>query len=171
MLQSEIQREHIRHHKRFRKKVSGTMKDPNRYDDMLNLPHHQSKTHPKMTRYNRAAQFSPFAALTGYEDTIAETARLTDCRLELDENAKAILDTKFLMIIDRLNDHQELEFTYYVPDRLKEGGSYQTVSGVVKKISITERILILYAANGISDGPAIQIDQIVDIHGAMFGSM
>ena len=106
-----------------------------KYDDIINMPHYQSKKHPQMSIYMRAAQFSPFAALTGFEEQTEETARLTDERIELDENKRAELDEKLneLMSYDNLMDVQ-VRITYFEEDLLKSGGKYRKVHVNIKKI-------------------------------------
>ena len=99
----------------------------NKYDDIINFSRPKSK-HPKMTLEQRSAQFAPFSALTGYEGQIKETARLTDKRLELDEEAKSILDLKIQIIKEKLNQQPKIEITYFVPDNKKDGGKYETES-------------------------------------------
>ena len=86
--------------------------DPNRYDDIIDLPHHVSLSRPHMERSDRAAQFSPFAALTGYESAVKETARLTDQRVELDENEREALDKKLAVLAARLGEQPEITVTY-----------------------------------------------------------
>jgi hypothetical protein len=115
-----------------------------------------------MSVYERAAQFSPFAALTGYDGAIKETARLTDQRIELDEAEKSILDEKLRVIQEQLSKQQEFEFVYFRPDELKEGGTYISVRGTVKKIDKYESFVIM------KDGTRIPIEEIVDIAGEMF---
>ena len=102
------------------------------YEDIIHLPHHQSKVHPRMPVSARAAQFAPFAALTGYEDAVEETARLTEERIELTEEAKAMIDQKLQYLRDHLDEHPEVTLTYFVPDSRKAGGAYVTVRGVLK---------------------------------------
>ena len=130
------------------------------YDDIIHLPHHVSATHPHMAAIDRAAQFSPFAALTGYDAAIKETARLTDKRVELDESMKAALSNKLQMIADRLKEHPEIAITYFQPDGKKNGGAYVTVINTVKKIDVYKRIVVL------TDGIVIPVDEIIsiDIH-------
>lgn len=130
------------------------------YDDIIHLPHHVSATHPHMSAIDRAAQFSPFAALTGYDAAIKETARLTDKRVELDESMKAALSNKLQMIADRLKEHPEIAITYFQPDAKKNGGAYVTVINTVKKIDVYKRIVVL------TDGIVIPVDEIIsiDIH-------
>ena len=133
--------------------------DIHRYDDIINLPHHVSESRPRMSAINRAAQFSPFAALTGYEDAIKETARLTDMRIELDELAKAVLDEKLRIIREQLSGKPEITITYFLPDEDKAGGSYITTNGVVKKIDVHDKTVVL------QDGTRIAIEEIINITG------
>ena len=131
------------------------MKGP--YDDIINLPHYSSQKRPQMSMLDRAAQFSPFAALTGYDAAIKETGRLTDDRIELEEQALTILNMKYQMLMDALLDNPEVTITYFVPDERKEGGSYVSKTGVVKKVAEFERLIIL------RDGAKIQMDNVMDI--------
>ena len=130
------------------------------YDDIIHLPHHVSTTHPHMAAIDRAAQFSPFAALTGYDAAIKETARLTDKRVELDESMKEALSNNLQMVADRLKEHPEIAITYFQPDGKKNGGAYVTVINTVKKIDVYERIVVM------ADGKVIPVDEIIsiDIH-------
>lgn len=130
------------------------------YDDIIHLPHHVSAIHPHMAAIDRAAQFSPFAALTGYDAAIKETARLTDKRMELDESMKDALSNNLQMIADRLKEHPEIAITYFQPDAKKNGGAYVTVINTVKKIDVYERIVVM------TDGIVIPVDEIIsiDIH-------
>lgn len=132
------------------------------YDDIIHLPHPSSSHHPRMSRLARAAQFAPFAALTGYENAIRETARLTDCGPELDESEKAALDERLQIIREHLGEQAEIAFTYFKPDEKKSGGSYADAAGVVKKIDVLTRVVVL------TDGTKIPIDGIVDIRGELF---
>lgn len=129
----------------------------NRYDDIINLPRHRSMTRPPMSRSNRAAQFSPFAALTGHEEAVKETARLTDRRIELDETMKAKLDEKLRIIQEQQASKPEITITYFKPDEKKSGGSYLTIRGIIKKIDYYERAVLM------KDGTRIEIDEIIDI--------
>lgn len=129
----------------------------NKYEDIINLPHHVSPTRARMPIADRAAQFSPFAALTGYEDAVKETARLTQEWIELDECSKVILDERLQMIKKHIKEKPSITVTYFEPDEKKEGGRYVTRSGEVKKINEYERLLIL------NDGGFIPIDKIYDI--------
>lgn len=113
------------------------------YSDIINLPHHVSKKHPQMPLLDRAAQFSPFAALTGHEDAIHETARLVEEKLVLDENEKAILDGTLQEIKAHLSEHPNVSVMYFKPDAVKQGGSYERVSGRVRKLDEYASKLIL----------------------------
>lgn len=132
------------------------MKESN-YDDIINLPHHVSAKHPQMTISDRAAQFSPFAALTGYESVIRETARLTNQRMELDEYAKAELNEKLRIVQEQIAHHPEISVTYFVPDERKSGGEYVTVNGKVKKIEEYSHTMIF------DNGTEIPLDEIIEI--------
>ena len=132
------------------------------YDDILHLPHHVSEKHPPMSRLDRAAQFSPFAALTGYEAAVEETARLTDRRIELDEGEKEAIDQRLTLVQERLPVPTEVTITYFIPDKKKAGGAYVNISGTVKKIDDYERMVIL------RDGTNIPIDDILHINGELF---
>lgn len=134
----------------------------NPYDDIINLPHHQSATHPHMSSYDRAAQFSPFAALTGYEDAVAETARLTNKKVELDEYGKSALNERLNIIQDTLDKQSKVSITYFLPDKKKSGGEYVTVSGCVKKIDEYEHIVLM------QEGSKIPVDDIIEISGDLF---
>lgn len=127
------------------------------YDDIINLPHYKSKTHPRMSMHQRAAQFSPFAAVTGHDAAVKETERLTDKRIDLDERQKVELDEKLQIISENLGQNPEVKFTYFEPDQKKDGGAYITVSGFIKKIDVYEKKIVL------QDGQKIEINQIYDI--------
>lgn len=118
-----------------------------------------------MTAIDRAAQFSPFAALTGYEAAIKETARLTDERVELDEYAKDALREKLQIITDRIKEHPEITITYFQPDAKKKGGAYVTAVGSAKKIDEYERVVVM------TDGTVIPIDETISIDGQIFELM
>lgn len=132
------------------------------YDDIIHLPHHVSKTRPHMAAIDRAAQFSPFAALTGHGAAIKETARLTDDRIELDEYMKGVLSDRLQIITDRLKEHTEIAITYFQPDTKKNGGTYVTAISTVKKIDEYERFVVM------TDGSVIPIDEIINIEGQIF---
>ena len=104
-----------------------------KYGDILNLPHHQSKVHPQMSIYDRAAQFSPFAALTGHEAAIKETARLTEEQVELDEDKQEELNEKLQTLIAYATEHPTVSVTYFKPDDKKTGGEYVTATGIFQK--------------------------------------
>jgi len=135
------------------------------YDDIMNLPHHVSATRPHMLAIDRAAQFSPFAALTGYGDAIKETARLTGERVELDEYMKDVLSIRLQIIADQLKEHPKIAITYFQPDEKKNGGTYVTVSGRAKKIDEYERVVVM------TDGTRVSIDEIASIDGQIFETM
>lgn len=129
----------------------------NKYDDIINLPHHQSTKHPRMSIYNRAAQFAPFAALTGHDAAIFETARITDEKIELDEYEKAKIDRKLQVISDNISGRPEITVTYFVHDSKKAGGAYKTYIGNVRRIDDVGQVLIMV------DESVISINDIIDI--------
>lgn len=128
-----------------------------RYDDIIHLPHHVSPTHPQMPVPDRAAQFAPFAALTGHEVAIRETARLTDEKITLDENAKALLDEKLRMVQELQETQPAISVTYFQPDGKKSGGQYITITGTVKKADGYGHCLVM------ADGLRIPLDDIIEI--------
>lgn len=131
------------------------------YDDIINLPHHVSAVRPRMSAIDRAAQFSPFAALTGHGAAISETARLTDARPELDETKKEELDAKLQVIRECLSMQPEIAITYFVPDSRKEGGSYFRAIGTVKKLDdIGHKVIMV-------NGTSIPMDAIYEIEGSI----
>ena len=132
------------------------------YADIINLPHHVSATRPQMSMIDRAAQFSPFAALTGYDAAIKETGRLTDEKIELDEDKKAVLDIKQAYLIEMIDEQPEITVTYFLPDERKSGGAYLTATGSLKRFDEYERLMIL------TDGKKISMDDIVDIESDLF---
>ena len=113
------------------------------YDDIINLPHHVSKNHPPMPMMNRAAQFAPFAALTGYDTVINETGRLTDGFIELDENKKEQLNRKIAELMEEIDERPLVTITFFKPDERKTGGSYSTVSGQLKNVDEFNHALIM----------------------------
>lgn len=135
------------------------------YDDIINLPHHVSATRPRMSMIDRAAQFSPFSALTGHDSAVKETARLTDQRIELSEDMKNEINDRLLFIAERKEENPKIEITYFKPDEKKDGGAYITAFGSVKKINEYERVIIM------NDGTKIQIDDIISIDGQIFEKM
>lgn len=128
-----------------------------RYDDIIDLPHHVSTTHHRMSMLERAAQFQPFRALTGYEDAVRETARLTDDWVELTEDEKSLLDAKLQKLADDIASHPLATITWFQPDKKKTGGEYVTTTGQLKKIDDFEGVLILLG------GERILIENIVSI--------
>jgi hypothetical protein len=135
------------------------------YDDIIYLPHHVSTSRPRMSVLDRAAQFSPFAALTGFEDAVKETARLTDERVDLDEDAKGALNVRLLMIQEQLDDRPQVFITYFKPDDKKAGGAYITAKGCVKIIDAYERTVVM------KDGARIPINDIIKIDSELFNSI
>ncbi len=135
------------------------------YDDIINLPHHVSKKRPQMSIEQRSAQFAPFAALTGYDDAVKETARRTDRRIELEEGQKEILNNKLLYILENIYDKPEITFTYFIPDNKKSGGKYIDKTGIVRKIDMIEQYIQLI------DKSKININDIIDIESELFISL
>ena len=133
-----------------------------KYDDIISLPHHVSLRRGRMSMHDRAAQFAPFAALTGHSAAIAETARLTDEMVELSEDERAVLDRKQQMLMSALRSRPEIRVTCFVHDRLKSGGKYITVTGQLKDIDSTERVMVL------TDGRRIDMDCILEIESGIF---
>lgn len=129
----------------------------NSYEDIINLPHYQSSTRAHMSNHDRAAQFSPFAALTGYDDAVKETARLTDSKIELDEYSLDKLNERLNWIREHISEQPEVSITYFVADKRKPGGSYQTLRGIVKRIDEYEKLLIML------DGKKLPIEDILEI--------
>lgn len=133
-----------------------------KYDDIIDLPHHVSETHPPMSRADRAAQFSPFAALTGYDAAVRETARVTERRIELDEGVKAELNARLNCILEHLSEHPQVSLTYFVPDEKKSGGAYRTVTGTVRKLDSFAKTLTL------TDGTVVPMEEMVHVEGNLF---
>ena len=128
-----------------------------KYEDIIHLPHHVSSKRPQMPMIDRAAQFSPFAALTGYDDAISETGRLTDKKIDLSEEEKEVLDRKQQFLLEKLDKRPALTVIYFVSDAKKSGGAYVTKSGNLKKIDAIERWMQLM------DGTKIPLDDVADI--------
>ena len=139
------------------------MKHP--YDDIIDLPHHISERHPQMSMYNRAAQFAPFAALTGYDSAIKETGRLTGERVELDEEALNDLNMRYQLLVDALDEEPEVEITYFKPDERKSGGEYVTVTGTVKKVDDFERLITM------QNGTKIPMDDVLAVDWDFFSNL
>ncbi len=133
-----------------------------KYDDIIDMPHHVSETHPQMSVHDRAAQFSPFAALTGYDDAVTETARLTECRVELDEDAVSLINRRLRILIDNAGERPLISVTYFVPDERKSGGAYVTVSGNFRRFDESDISIVL------SDGAKISVSDIYFIEGDIF---
>jgi len=131
--------------------------DPRDYSDIIDLPHPTSRTHPRMSRLNRAAQFAPFAALTGYGESIVEAARLTQRRIELSEAEKAELNGKLSLLMAKLP--AEAAITHFIPDERKDGGRYETETAVVRQIIPSEGRLVL------AGGRTIDLDCVLDVEG------
>lgn len=133
--------------------------DTHKYDDIIHLSRPKSERHASMSMLNRGAQFSPFAALVGYEDVIEETARLTDAEIELDESRKEVLDRKLRYIAEDPERAGTVTIVFWEPDGLKEGGHFVPFTGEVRRVD-TYRQLVIFA-----DGRDIWIDNIRDIQG------
>ena len=129
----------------------------NRYDDIINLPHHISPTRQRMSMHDRAAQFAPFAALVGYDDAVAETARLTENRPELDEQEQRAINERLAFIADHINEHPEVRIKYFVLVERKSGGAIVEVSGKTYRISDADATVTL------ADGCKIRLSAIVDL--------
>ena len=141
------------------------MDSESKYHDIMDLPHHTSYRHPRMSRIARAAQFAPFAALTGYEAAVQETARLTEGEIEQDETARALLNEKLRMLADFLHEEPTVTFTYFRPDERKAGGAYVTVSGTVRTVDEYARAVVM------SDKIVIPMAHIREIAGELFDGM
>lgn len=128
-----------------------------KYDDIIGLEYKGPKRHPRMSIHERAAQFAPFAALTGYDDVIAETGRLTGSKIELDEEQRASLNAVLQTIRGRLLERPEVILTYFRPDSRKAGGTYLRIKGHVRNIDEASRLVVL------ADGPSIPIDDLFSI--------
>ena len=135
------------------------------YDDIINLPHHVSAKRPRMSIENRSAQFSPFAALSGYDAAVKETARLTDRRMELGDSDIAVLDTKLNLLSDRAGEQPEVAVTYFVPDGKKMGGEYVAATGSVKKIDDYERAIVF------TDGRRIAFADVLELESEAFAGV
>ena len=130
------------------------------YADIMNLSRPVSKKHPPMSMHDRAAQFLPFAALTGYDAAVREKARLTDRRMDLDESQIETLDGRLQQIARHLTEDEEaseVSITYFKPDEKKDGGSYLTVTGTIRKIDSFEQMILM------KDGSRIPMTEILEI--------
>lgn len=128
-----------------------------KYGDILYLPHPTSKKHAQMSQLARAAQFAPFAALTGHEDAIKETARLTDYQIDLSEDQKEKINEQLNKLSKHIDRLPQVTIVYFVPDTPKDGGTYIEYTGCVKKMDLYHRMLVM------KDGITINLDNIVDI--------
>lgn len=127
------------------------------YDGIRSLPHHVSDKHPQMTLQNRAAQFAPFAALSGYGAAIAETGRLTDRKVELDESEQAVLNEKLVSLHAREKSLPAVRITYFLPDKKKYGGAYPDVTGNVRRVDVQRKTLTLTCGTVIPFGDIVAI--------------
>ena len=134
----------------------------NDYDDIINLPHHVSSTRPQMSMIDRAAQFSPFAALTGYDAAIKETGRLTDEKIELDDEALNNLNMKFQILFEKLDEQPDIAITYFKPDETKSGGAYLTTTDKLKKVDEYERIITT------ANGTKIPMDDVINLESEIY---
>lgn len=132
------------------------------YEDIIHLPHHVSSVHTPMPVEARAAQFSPFAALTGYGDAVRETGRLTEERAELEEDEMGDLDRKLAELQEQIGDRPEISVTYFKPDDRKSGGAYVTATGRIRKIDMFPRALVL------EDGTRIPLEAVTGLEGGLF---
>ena len=132
------------------------------YDDIINLPHPTSQRHPRMPIRDRASIFSPFAALSGHGAAIEETARLTERRIELDEDSRAELDRRQAALLEHIDEQPEVTVTWFQPDERKDGGAYLTATGRLKKFRELERLLVL------ADGTEIPLEDVVALESDIF---
>ena len=135
------------------------------YEDIVNLPRHITKIHPQATMDDRAARFSPFAAISGYEDMVKEAARVTEERIDITDATKELLNEKLNMIIEFLDEEPEVTITYFEPDKKKDGGAYISITGTVKRIDEYERFVLM------SDDKKIRIEEIYAIESDLFYSL
>lgn len=134
----------------------------NEYDDIIELPHHISSTHPPMSAHDRAAQFAPFAALTGYEAQLGETERLTEERAETDEYRAARLDACMRLLVENAEERPTVSVTYFKADERKSGGAYVTVSGSFRRIDDDDGTIVF------TDGKRVPIGDIYAVEGDIF---
>lgn len=129
-----------------------------KYDDIINLPHYEPKYHPRMSMYKRSAQFAPFSALVGYDEQVKECSRITDKRLEIDDELKEKISNKLNKINEFIKEYPAVEITYFIPDDKKEGGKYVTEKVNVKRIDFINRFIKL------TDNKKIFLDDIIDLN-------
>ena len=132
------------------------------YSDIYNRPHHVSSKRPQMSKINRAAQFSPFAALSGYDESVVEAARVTGKRIELSDDDLGVLNERVLVLREHLSERPEVTVTYFEPDKIKSGGTYLDHTGVPHKINEFDRAIIF------EDGLIILLDDIIAITGKLY---
>lgn len=132
------------------------------YGDLLQRSYPAASTRVRMSNIERAAQFSPFSALTGYEDAVAETARLTENEKELDENRKSMINEKLNLLLQDHSSEQVVSFIYFQPDTRKSGGKYVTCTGKIQKIDLYQKKILLM------DGTQIPIEQLYEIDSDFF---
>lgn len=136
-----------------------------RYDDMLEMPHHQSETRPHMSMVDRAAQFAPFAALTGYDGQVKEAGRLTEQKIELDETEKQVLNNRFSLLHEHLGDRLLVKITHFKQDLRKEGGAYCIKTGILKKIDAQTQSIVF------EDGEMIRMQDVLTVENdELFGA-
>ena len=127
------------------------------FRSMIDLPHFQSEERPKMSLHDRAAQFAPFAAITGHKEALDETARLTDYEIILDDIQVERINEQLAYLSKNLSDRKLIAITYFVPDATKEGGKYLTDIGIIKKIEQMEQVVVM------DNGRRIEMKKIVEI--------
>lgn len=133
------------------------MTDGHKYDDIINLEHPTSKRHPRMSAMDRAAQFAPFSALTGYDDMVVERARITGSRMELDDMQKMALDESMTYVLEHLSERPQVKITWFIKDARKSGGRYQEIEDAVQNVEVPNRMIIL------RNGLKIPMDDILEI--------
>lgn len=141
------------------------MSDIHDYDDIINLPRHVSKTHPHMSLADRAAQFSPFAALTGYEDAIKEASRIVDEKIELSEEEKEEINRQLNYLNEHKKDNIQITITYFLKDMKKNGGSYRQITSNLKRLDEIEKTILL------ADNTILRIDDIRKIQSPLFDTL
>lgn len=137
----------------------------NNYEDIIDMPHHTSSKHPRMTIEARSAQFAPFSALTGYNEAVKETARVTEEKIEIDDGLKIIINNKLQIINNNIKDNPKVSITYFIKDKNKEGGEYITIRGTIKKLDSIKELVIL------EDKTIIPIKDIINITSSLFSSL
>ena len=135
------------------------MNNENKYYDIINRPHHVSDRHPPLSRASYAAQFSPFAALSGYDSIVSETARITDEKPDLDDDAGERLSRKLAVVLRHIADKPTITVTYFLPDQKKDGGKVVTAKGTVKRFDELERVIFM------ADGEKIAVGSLLEISG------